>query len=388
MINPVFAELTTPALLLDRARLEHNAARMTARAHQLGVALRPHLKTCKSVEVARILLGSDWSSAAVSTLTEAQTFFDAGIRNLRYTSPFAPDKVGAIAPAIRAGCHVEVLCDDPQVINAISARTEAEDITMSVVLEVDVDGYRGGICADSDGFRAALNTLLQRPAVRFGGLYAYAGGTYNLADSEARANLIEKHRVTLIETEAALRQAGIDVPVVGIGSSPALETARSLNGLTESCAGVYGFQDLAQRGIGVCTLNDIAVTVLASVVQVNPDTGRVFIDAGGLALAQDRSTAGQAEDQGYGLVCDAETCAPLGAGDIIVAAVSQEHGRLSRRDGRAVAPGFLAPGDRVRIMPNHVCMTANPYPGYHVIDQGQITGFWPRANGWDGQPGQ
>ncbi len=378
----MFADLTTPALLLDRARLEHNATRMTARAHRLGVALRPHLKTCKSVDVARILFGSDWSSAAVSTLTEVQAFFEAGIRNIRYTSPFAPDKVGAIATFIRAGCHIEVLGDDPQAIDAIAMRAEAEGITVNVLLEIDVDGYRGGIRPVSDRFQPALNIFLQRSGVRFGGLYAYAGGTYNFADREERGNLIEKHRVALVETAAKLRRSGIDVPVLAIGSSPALETARSLDGLEESCAGVYGFQDLAQRGIGVCSLDDIAVTVLASVVQVNPDTGRIFIDAGGLALAQDRSTADQAEDQGYGLVCDAETCVPLGAGDIIVAAVSQEHGRLSRRAGRAVNPGLLTPGDRVRIMPNHVCMTANPYPGYHVVDGDQISQFWPRVNGW------
>jgi len=375
-------DLQTPALLLSLDRFERNVARMNERADFLRVYLRPHLKTCKSVDAARHVLGDLWSSASVSTLAETTAFFEAGILDLRYTAPFSPEKLLPVAPLIQQGLHFEILVGDTANAAAIGEQAQRLSVPVHALIEVDVDGYRGGVSPAAPEFRQLAELLDTHEYLQLRGLYSYGGSTYRLADKTERVALIERHRSTLVDAAAELRGYGHACPSLGIGSSPALHDAESYSEVDEACAGVYVFQDLAQRGIGVATLDDIAVSVLATVVQHLPTSGRTYIDAGALALAQDRSTANQAEDQGYGLVCDADTLQPLGDGDVIVASVSQEHGLVQRRDGSPIAAGTLSPGTRVRVLPNHVCMTANAYPGYHVVSGDRIEAWWPRVNGW------
>lgn len=377
------ADLHTPCLVLEERRLERNVTRKRKRAAALGVDLRIHLKTCKSAQVADRMLGSTRRTAAVSTIAEAAFFFKAGTtRDLRYTSPFSPEKVALVASWLKSGLNFEVLLDDPVQAGQLGDRALAEGVHLPIVLEIDVDGNRGGADPAGERFAALRRIATEHRGLIFRGIYSYAGGTYRVPDRADRQALVELHRRTLVDVAANFRADGHMPAVVGIGSSPALEDALSLQGLTEACAGVFGFQDLAQRGIGVCSTSDIAVSVLASVVQVNPETGRVFIDAGGIALSQDRSTASQREDQGYGLVCDAETCEPLGDGEIVVLAVSQEHGRVARRDGTPADPALLPVGRKLRILPNHTCMTVDNYEGYHVLEGARIMAFWPRIRGW------
>lgn len=374
-------ELITPVLVLDVDRCIHNISSKQHKAQALGVALRPHLKTSKCLGVASLFGSLD--CAAVSTLTELVCFFDAGIHNLRYTAPFSPDKVSLVAPLIRKGLHFEILADDPDMLTLLNQRAIQEDVAIHVVVELDCDEVRGGVKPDTERFDQVIEVLNHSDRLIFQGLYSYAGGTYSLSGETQRLALIERHHALLLQTSHRLRQNGIEVATLGIGSSPALESATTLSGLTEACAGVFVFQDLAQCGIGVTKFDDIAAGVLATVVQHKPDCGRIFVDAGGLALAQDRSTKGQAQDQGYGLVCDANTRMPLANGDIIVSAVSQEHGIIQRRDGSAAPPELLPIASKVWIMPNHACMTVNPYAGYYIAKGDTITDYWPKLTGWE-----
>ncbi|MFB9373500.1 alanine racemase [Algimonas porphyrae] len=377
-----FSDLTTPALLLQRDRLVRNAHDALARAHHLGVMLRPHFKTAKSVEVAQLMLGQNMDRMAVSTLPEITMLFAAGIRNIRYTSPFDPTKLNGLQDMLRAGLELEILVDDRSAIEAISNQADRLRVSVGLIVEVDVDGYRAGLPAQGDVLSSIAKSITDAPGISFVGLYSFAGQTYRLADRKDRQALIERHRATLVSFASALEKQGLPCATLGIGSSPVLADAVHLDGLTEVCAGVYCFQDLTQAGIGAAQIDDLAVSVLATVTQRKSDDGRIFIDAGGLALSQDRSTRGQSVDQGYGLVCDALTGRPVGDGDIIVARTSQEHGVLMRRDGRS-APAELFPiGRRVRILPNHVCMMAAAYPAYTVIDGDKSAERWERATGW------
>lgn len=375
--------LPTPSLLLDKSTLVKNAKHKADRAKALNVRLRPHFKTCKSEAVAHILSDPGAKVAAVSTLAEADFFFRLGFQDLRFTAPFSPEKVAFIAPYLRAGKTFEVMVDDPEMAVRLATQARVEGVCIPVIIEIDVDGYRSGIAPKSPRFDRLVDFVCTNADLHFRGIYSFAGKTYRLETRLDRAELVEQHRQVLVQTAADLRNAGVVVECVGIGSSPALEDAQSMEGLTECCAGVYAFQDLTQSGIGVCDIDDIAVSVLAEVVQRNADNGRVFVDAGALALSQDRSTGSQTKDQGYGLVCDAVTRKPLGDGDIIVKGVSQEHGLVSKRDGSPVPTDLLTVGQKVRVLPNHVCMTANAYPGYHVLSGDKIVDFWPRRNGWE-----
>ena len=177
-----------------------------------------------------------------------------------------------------------------------------------------------------------------------------------------------------------LRAAGLPCPVVSVGSTPTAVHAKNLDGVTEMRPGVYVFNDVFQADIHSCALEDIAVTVLATVTGHHRARGEIVIDAGGLALSKDRSTQNGPRDVGYGLVVDAAGGASLP--ELHVARVSQEHGVVTAPGGDLPFDA-LPPGTRVRVLPNHACFTAAAYEGYHVVAGGhEVEAEWPRVNGW------
>jgi D-serine deaminase-like pyridoxal phosphate-dependent protein len=140
------------------------------------------------------------------------------------------------------------------------------------------------------------------------------------------------------------------------------------------------FGDLVQAGLGVIAVEDVALSVLASVIGHQAERGWIIVDAGWMALSRDRGTSGHAVDQGYGLVCSADG-APYG--DLIVAEANQEHGVLALRPGSKAALPELEVGELVRILPNHACATAAQHDLYYVLGaEGRVEAEWPRFNGW------
>jgi len=180
----------------------------------------------------------------------------------------------------------------------------------------------------------------------------------------------------VVRAAERLRAAGHVVPIVSMGSSPTALHARRLAGITEVRAGVYMFGDLFQAEIGTHGMDDIALTVLASVIGRRP--GQLLVDAGALALSKDRSTEAAPKDYGFGLVLDLD--GKPGHGDAIVRRAYQEHG-VVESDPRC--PLDLPIGAKLRIAPNHTCMTAAAHDRYHVVEGGdEVVAIWSRVNGW------
>jgi len=169
--------------------------------------------------------------------------------------------------------------------------------------------------------------------------------------------------------------------VVSVGSTPTAHYSRDLTGVTEVRAGVFVFFDLVMAGIGVCSIDDIAISVLATVIGHQRDRGWILVDAGWMAMSRDRGTARQEVDQGYGLVCDLQG-QPYG--DLILADANQEHGIMMLRPGSQAQLPDLPIGTRVRILPNHACATGAQHGGYQVMHMGSsiIEAEWPRFGGW------
>jgi D-serine deaminase-like pyridoxal phosphate-dependent protein len=165
-----------------------------------------------------------------------------------------------------------------------------------------------------------------------------------------------------------------------VGSTPTALAAQSLAGVTEERAGVYVFFDLVMHNIGVCTLDEIALSVLTTVIGHQPDKGWAIVDAGWMAMSRDRGTQGQKRDFGYGQVC-AEDGTPIAG--YVVDGANQEHGIVCRADGidRGIAGRFPV-GTRLRILPNHACATAAQFPAYHALLPGEGIEVWPRFHGW------
>ncbi len=374
------ADLQTPALILDRAVLARNCRAMAERMAGHGVRLRPHLKTAKSAEVAALATAGQFGGVTVSTLAEARYFAAHGTRDITYAVGMVPGKLAEVAALERDGVRMTLVTDNLDAVQGAAAEAAALDTGFRLLIEIDTGGARAGVAPESDELIALGRAIEAAPGLSLDGVLTHAGHSYHCRNvAEVRA-VAEAERAGIVQAAEGLREAGLPCPVVSAGSTPTAVYATRLDGVTEMRPGVYVFFDLDQVGIGACAMADIAISVLASVVGHNRRTGRVLVDAGALALSKDLSAGEFMAQVGYGLVCPADSATPLDG--LYVAEVHQEHGLIAAREG---APPYdsLPLGSKVRILPNHACITAAAYEAYKVVDgTTDVIATWPRCNGW------
>lgn len=373
--------LVTPTLLLDRGRLGRNIQRLAERAKQLGVVLRPHMKTAKSIDVACDVFAREPGPITVSTIAEAEYFADHGFRDITYAVGISPASARrAMELCRRTGADVKLLLDSVEQADALVGAREATGMTPSVFIELDCDDHRGGLKPDDPKLLDVASSVVAA-GVNLVGILAHAGKSYGLSTREALIRAAENERAATVRAAEVLRAHGHACPIVSVGSTPTAHFAQNLEGVTELRAGVYMFFDLVQHGVGVCDRDDIAISVLATVIGSKPEKGWVLVDAGWMALSRDRGTANQQIDQGYGMVCDEKGRV---LEDVIVAQASQEHGILAIRAGSEKAMPKLRLGSRVRILPNHACAMAAQHDFYSVVngDSPEIEARWERMRGW------
>lgn len=372
-------DIETPCLLLDRAKLEANIAAMAARFRDIGVPLRPHLKTAKSIDVARLCQAYGADRWTVSTLREAEYFAAHGLTDMLYAVSIVPAKLGRVMALNRKGADVAVCLDTMAGAQAL-ADALPDGPPLRVFLEIDVDRHRTGLRPGEARLIDIAARVASSGRLILAGVMAHGGESYasrSLAEIEAMAE--QERRITVAAAEA-IRAAGLPCPVVSVGSTPTARFGASYAGVDEVRAGVYMFQDVFQANLGVCPPEAIALSVLACVVSHAPHLNRLVIDAGGMALSKDRSCAIQENDCGYGFLADsAGALLP----DLFVKGVSQEHGYVTTRDGSPVDFARFPVGSLLRVLPNHACMTAAAYDAYRVVSpDGGAEAVWPRVNGW------
>ncbi len=374
------AALPTPSLVIDEAKMMRNIAGLRDRPELSGVTLRPHLKTGKSVEVAQRLLAGGPGAATVSTLREAETFFAAGITDILYAVGIAPQKLDQVLALRAAGCDLTVLLDSSAQAQAVVAASLRSGRAIPALIEIDSDGHRGGLSPD-DPAVVEIGGILHAGGAVLRGVMTHAGGSYGVVGTEAHAAFAEQERAAVVKAADHLRAAGLPCPVVSVGSTPTAHAVRDLTGVTEVRAGVHVFFDLVMAGIGVCRTDDIALSVLTTVIGHQKAKGWILVDAGWMAMSRDRGTAAQAVDQGYGVVCDVEGVVMP---DLIMTAANQEHGVIAVRPGSNGTLPDLPVGTRLRILPNHACATAAQYGAYAVVPEAADAPLlhWPRFGGW------
>jgi D-serine deaminase-like pyridoxal phosphate-dependent protein len=269
------------------------------------------------------------------------------------------------------GADVKVITDDAEIASAIAAHPGP----VSALVEVDAGEGRGGLGPED----AALPAIAARLGNRFVGVLTHAGHSYAGRSLDDMRRIAEAERAGIVLAADRIRAAGQAVRIVSMGSSPTALHAAHLEGVTELRAGVYMFGDLLQCQIGTEAIEDIAVSVLASVIGRRPETNRLLLDAGALALSKDRSTEAAPKDYGFGLVVDLAGRRTLG--EAIVRRAYQEHGVVE--SDRPLPFAALPIGAKLRVLPNHSCLTAAAYPAYHVLDGGdEVVAVWERANYW------
>jgi D-serine deaminase-like pyridoxal phosphate-dependent protein len=371
-------DIMTPALVLNRAVLGRNISAMSERMRRHGVALRPHLKTAKCAEVARLATAGQFGGITVSTLREAAFFAERGFHDITYAVGIVPSKVDQAVDLVRQGVSLRLLTDDPGVAQFLAVRSTQLEDELRVLIEVDTGLHRTGVEPDSPELLEIARIVHAAPRLHLDGVLTHAGHAYHCSDVAGVRAVAEAERRGVVAAAERLRKAGLPCPTVSAGSTPTAVHAESLQGVTEMRPGNYVFFDLAQVGLGSCRVEDVALTVLATVIGHSRRHGRILIDAGSLALSSDTSANEHTPGVGYGLVRDARGVAP---GSLHVAHVNQEHGYVESPE--PLPFDALPIGSRVRILPNHSCITAAMYDRYHVVDgSDEVVDTWERTNRW------
>lgn len=373
-------DLETPCLLLDPDRLARNCARMRARSVALGVRLRPHLKTAKSLDVACIATGGEFSGGVtVSTLKEAEHFARGGYRDVLYATAITPNKFARAARIQReTGADLLLVADSAAMVHAAERFADQNDVVFSFLIEIDCGEHRSGVKAHDPTVAAMACAIDHAPHLRFRGVMTHAGHSYGTNEPETVREIATGEREAAVAAADAIRAAGIGCEIVSVGSTPTALHADHLQGVTELRAGIYMFWDLAQASRNMCREDDIAVSVLASVIGHNRSGRGLILDAGALALSKDIGANTHRPDVGYGAVCDPLTLERFDG--LCVNGVHQEHGTVSVGDDTCFER--LPIGSLVRVLPNHACITGAAHEEYHVVAGGRVVGRWARVNGW------
>ncbi len=367
--------IRTPALLVERSILERNIDAMAARARRLGVRLRPHFKTHKCVEVARRQAEGGATGFTVATVPEAEALLEAGFRDLTWAVPLDPGKVGdALGLAARA--TVRLLLDDETTLEHLEREATRRGLRPHVWLKVDCGYHRAGVDPSRPESAHLAGRLAASGAVTFDGLLTHAGHSYQARDPGVRRGIAAQERDVMRAFAERLRGAGVSVPALSVGSTPTMTAVDHLEGIDEIRPGNYVYFDATQAALGSCTLDDVAISVLATVISHPPGGGRAVVDAGALALSRDPGPAPPADGgaAGYGAVCP-HPGAPAPDAGLQLVSLSQEHGVIQARPGHTLE-GRLPVGSRVRILPNHSCLVSACFDEAHVVEGGRVAARW------------
>jgi len=352
----------TPALLLHLDVVEANLACMADRAADLGVALRPHVKTHKCVALGRRQLALGATGVTVATLAEAEAFAAAGVADITWAFPIDATHIDR-ARRIARQTTLRVVTDDLATARALGGSD------LHVWLKVDCGYHRAGVDPGSEYAVAVARELAAGRRLAFDGILSHSGHAYRTRSREEAAAVAEAERRVMVEFADRLRDEGIAVPSVSVGSTPAMRAARDLTGVTEVRPGNYVFFDRTMTLIGCCDEREVGVSVLATVVSHQPGAAHFVVDAGALSLSK---------DPGPDHVGPRAMGAVRGHPELTVTTLSQEHGVIRAAVPEEIA-GRFGVGERVEIVPNHSCLTVAHFDVFHVVRAGMVVDTWPIA---------
>jgi len=363
---PDLATVATPALVVDRAVLVENIDRMAARAESAGVALRPHVKTHKSVEVAALQRARGAAGLTVATLREAEVFVAAGFDDILIASPpiggWRLDRLVELAGHAR----VRVVVDDATAVGLLDQACRRAGVAIGYLWEVDSGVGRFGTPPGKTTANLIAAVAESTSNSSFDGLLAFGGHVYAAANRADVAAAAREERAAVTETAAALADLGIETLIRSVGTTPTAHALDEADGITEIRPGNYVFYDATQVALGVVGSDSCALAVLATVVS-RPSPNRAILDCGSKALAAERISA---QSVGFGFVRDHP--------NLRVARLYEEQAIVVAED-----PFDLPLGTRVEVVPNHACAAVNLHEQMLVTENRAVVDVWPvDARGW------
>jgi D-serine deaminase-like pyridoxal phosphate-dependent protein len=353
-----FAELETPAAVVDLDRLEANLERMAAYAHARGIALRPHAKTHKTAWLAAEQARRGAVGVTVATLREAEVMADAVDDVLLAYPPVGQAKLQRLL-RLPERLRLTVALDSGAALDALSGAVAAAGRRIGVLVEVDAGMRRVGI-GDPHAAAGLAARAAQLPGIEYRGILFYPGHIREPVPEQGPA--LARLADAVDGFRSALAAAGLEPTVVSGGSTPAAWGSHTIPGLTEMRPGTYIFNDRTTALVGACAWEDCAYTLATTVVSTAVP-GQAVVDAGTKALAREelRSPGGA----GYGALVDRP--------EVRVAGMSEEHGLLDL-SGTGWRPRI---GDVVRIVPNHVCVSVHLQDRVWGVRGEEVVCWWP-----------
>jgi D-serine deaminase-like pyridoxal phosphate-dependent protein len=334
------------------------------------------MKIARSADIARLAVSGNFGGITVQTLGEADYFFDNGFTDITYSVGIAPGKLDRAAAMRAKGADLKVITDNVGVAMAIAEHGG----TFAALIEIECGAKRAGLMPEAPEVIDIGRILHEAPRVEFRGVLTNAGHGNLCRSKDAFEAVAEAERTAVVRAAERLADAGIPCPVVSVGSTATAVMARNLSGVTEMRPGLFAFNDLIRAGIGLCGDDDIALSLLATVIGHYPDDNRMLLDAGITSLSLDHGTANiEGGDKGFGLVMDL-ALRPIVPG-LKISNLHTEHAWVEA-DG-PLPYDNMPVGSMVRILPNHANNTATMHDRYHVIDGGdEVVAVWPRCHGW------
>ena len=372
-MNVAVADIETPAVLVDYERLIANIKRVEALANAHGLHVRPHVKTHKCIQIARLQLAHGATGITASKVDEALIFIDSGefaAITVAYPIIDVRKLKRLIAGANSGGVQLRIIIDSVVGLEAASAAAAAAASPMKVMLKIDVGLHRCGLAESDPQLLNLARKISADSALRLSGILSHAGHAY-AAMSRAEIASIAADEANMMERiRARLRESVGEISVISVGSTPTVLASETFDGITEIRPGNYVFLDGTAVRLGIAEMEDVALHVLATVVSANE---RYFIiDAGSKVLSSDLGAHGTMSQSGYGVAFPLER-ALADVAPLTLVRLSEEHGWIER-DGVD-----LPIGSKVRIVPNHACPVANLAEHFGVTSDDRLIDYWPVA---------
>ncbi len=340
----------TPYPIVSSSRLAANIQRMQALAQHAGVQLRPHSKTHKSPVIARMQLEAGAVGICCAKLAEAEVFAEAGISDIRLPYPINPSNADRVL-ALLDKVTLSIIVDDPAVAEEWAGAMTRAGKVLNVLVKVDVGFHRCGVNPAAADVVETIARIAAMPGLSFRGLLSHAGHAYTAESPYALAAIVAQETEIMTGLARRLREAGVPVDEISVGSTPTASFAPAQHGITEMRPGNYVFLDRTQVALGSATYANCALFVEATVVS-RPAPDRAILDCGSKTLTSDGARGFNAFP-GFGAVFTSPDAAGPDA-SIVIERVSEEHGVC-----RIPESSTLRPGDRVRVLPNHACTAVN-----------------------------
>jgi D-serine deaminase-like pyridoxal phosphate-dependent protein len=341
-----------------------------ALASAAGVSLRPHAKTHKSPVVARWQIERGAVGVCCAKVGEAEVFVAEGVDNIRLPYPVNPANASRLL-AMMDRATISIIVDHLDVARGWSAAMQRAGRTLDVLIKVDVGFHRCGIDPDRDPL-AFIQAIASMRGLRLRGLLSHAGHGYNAASEQELCEVAQREAETLTSLGDKAKASGIRLDEISVGATPTLRFSVRQRGLTELRPGNYVYFDRTQVALGAATLDDCALTVLATVVSKHP--GRIILDCGSKTLTNDQAR-GISPSPGFGAVLTGDGESPRQTdASLSIERLSEEHATV-----RVTGTTALEPGERVRVVPNHSCVVSNLVDVVRLVDGDRVIDTIPIA---------